>query len=196
METYPAEFRCAQISPYAITVDMGLLRTPMESGLQRQRRLYKTMPHTFRLEFVMTVPELGVWQRWVNINGYDFFIMPKLESWLSGAIGEIASPHQVRFISNLEIDNPVYGWVRVRVGAELDPLQPLPGPATPTDLWVIGGTPDEPSNATTIIAGSPVAPSVDWIIAGSPAFPAAIVPPYVLTGLERLTETDQIRFIE
>ena len=174
METYPAEFRCAQITPYAVSVDMGLLRTPMESGLQRQRRLYKTMPHSFRLEFIMTVPELGDWQRWVNLFAYDFFIMPKLETYLAGVIGEISSPHQVRFTGNLELDNPVYGWVRVRVPAELDPLQPLPGPATPTNLWVIGGTPPAPST-NRIIAGTPPAPAVDFIVAGTPAYPAAII---------------------
>lgn len=149
---------------------MGVLRTPMESGLPRQRRLYRTMPHAFQLEFVMTVPELGDWQRWVNLYGYDYFTMNKLESYFAGMVGEIAAPHSVRFTSNLEIDNPVYGWVRVRVGAELDPLQPFPGPVTPTNVWLIGGTPPAPSNANTVIAAHN---QTDFIAAGTPAFPAA-----------------------
>lgn len=174
-ETYPAHFRCAQITPYRVQVDMGVLRTPMDSGLQRQRRLYKTMPHVFQLEFVMTVVELGDWQPWVNQYAYDYFVMPRLESWYAGAIGEISSPHSVRFISNLDIDNPVFGWVRVKVQAELDPLQPLPGPAIPTNLWVVGGTPAAPSSPHRIIAGTPAAAPIDWIIAGTPAFPAAVI---------------------
>lgn len=174
-ETYPAEFRCAQITPYRIAVDMGVLRTPMDSGLQRQRRLYRTMPHTFQLEFVMTVVELGDWQVWVNQYAYDYFIMPRLESFYAGRLGEISSPHSCRFTSNLDIDNPVFGWVRVRVSAELDPLQPISGPTVPTNLWVVGGTPPTPSNVNTIIAGAPPAPGADAIVAGSPAFPAAII---------------------
>ena len=172
--TYPAEFRCAQITPYQVTVDMGVLRTPMDSGLPRQRRLYRTMPHTFQLEFIMTVPELGAWQRWVNAHAYDYFTMAKLESYFAGLVGEIAAPHSVRFTSNLQYDNPVYGWVRVKVSAELDPLQPFPGPVEPTNLWVIGGTPPAPS-VNTVTAGTPATPAPDWIIAGTPAFPAAFL---------------------
>jgi len=192
---YPDEFRCAQIMPYRISVDMGLLRTPMESGAARQRRLYRTMPTQLQLEFVMTIPELGDWQEWVNVNAYDFFTMKKIESMYAGKLGEISSPHSLRFIGDLEMDNPVYGWVRVKVPAELNPVQPTGGPTTPTNNWIVAGTPDEPS-PDWMIGGTPAAPSPDWAIAGSPAYPAAIVPPYVLTGDERLTEADQIRFIE
>jgi hypothetical protein len=172
---YPAEFRCAQITPYRVSVDMGLLRTPMESGLQRQRRLYRTMPTSFALEFVMTVPELGAWQTWVNLYAYDYFTMTRLETYLAGKLGEISSPHSVRFTSNLDIDNPVYGWVRVKVSAELDPLQPLPGPVTPTNLWVVAGTAPTPSTTHLIYAGTPAATAPDSIAAGTPAYPAAIL---------------------
>lgn len=120
--TYPPEFRCAQITPYNIAVDMGLLRTAMEGGNARQRRLYRTMPHTFALDFIMTVVELGDWQAWVNENAFDWFVMPELESMYSGQAGLTASPHTIRFTSNLAIDNPAYGWVRVKVSAELAPL--------------------------------------------------------------------------
>jgi len=197
---YPETFRCAQITPYQIAVDMGLLRTAMDGGAYRQRRVYRTMPHQFRLEFIMTVVELGAWQEWVNVNAYDFFTIQKLESMYAGKIGEISSPHSIRFISNLDIDNPVYGWVRVKVQAELDPLQAAnSGPLVPSDHWIIGGTPAAPSNANTIIAGSPGAPSSIRISAGSPAQPAAIIepPPEVArtteANLVRLTEQSEIR---
>jgi hypothetical protein len=172
--TYPAEFRCAQINPYRVTVDMGVLRTPMDSGLPRQRRLYRTMPHAFQLEFVMTVPELGAWQRWVNAHAYDYFTMAKLESYFAGLVGEIAAPHSVRFTGNLEYDNPVYGWVRVKVAAELDPLQPFPGPVEPTNIWIIGGFPQSILE-DAINGGFPQHDIEDWIIAGTPAYPAAYV---------------------
>jgi hypothetical protein len=175
--TYPESFRCAQITPYRISVDMGVLRTAMDGGSYRQRRVYRIMPHLFQLEFVMTVVELGAWQEWVNVYAYDFFTMPKLESMYAGKIGEISSPHSIRFTSNLEIDNPLYGWVRVKVGAELDPLQAAnSGPLVPSDQWIIAGRPAAPSNANRIIAGSPGAVSTERISAGSPGQPAAIIP--------------------
>jgi len=118
MTTYPAEFQCAQITPYSLTVDMGVLRTAMDGGGARQRRLYRTMPTVYALEFVMTVEQLGEWQVWVNDNGYDYFTIDNLESYQAGLEGKVSSPHVIRFISNLAIDNPVFGWVRVKVQAE------------------------------------------------------------------------------
>jgi hypothetical protein len=173
--TYPETFRCAQWTPYQIAVDMGLLRTEMDGGGARQRRLYRTMPHKFQLEFVMTAVELGAWQRWVNSYAYDFFTMARLESWHSGTVGEISSPHSVRFIGDLQIENPIYGWVRVKVPAELDPRQAaLYGPFTPPNNWLIGGTPATPS-ADTIGAGTPSTYPLPLISAGTPARPAAII---------------------
>jgi hypothetical protein len=174
--TYPESFRCAQITPYQISVDMGVLRTPMDGGATRQRRVYRTMPHTFSLDFIMTVQELGAWQDWVNVHGYDFFTINKLESMYAGQLGEIASPHSIRFTSNLTIDNPVYGWVRVKVSAELDPLQSAnQGPLVPSDAWIVGGSPPAPSDASLAHAGTPAAPATDRFVAGSPGHPAAII---------------------
>src|SRR4029077_374662 len=171
---YPDSFQCAQITPYKVAVDMGVLRTPMEGGYARQRRLYRVMPHAFDLCFIMPAVELGAWQQWVNDNAYDYFEMPKLESMYSGLVGEIAAPHSIRFTGNLEIDNPVYGWVRVKVGAELDPLQNTNlGPIAPSNAWFIGATPQAPSIGSDLHAGTPAAPALDRIMAGSPGRPAA-----------------------
>lgn len=143
---YPSSFQCPQIKPYAWAVDMGIVRTPMEGGNARQRRRYRTMPHAFRLEFVMPALSVGQWQSWVNAFAYDWFSI-NLESMWSAATGKITSPHLVRFISNLEWENVVYGWVRVRVQAELSPNQiALGGPLLPTYNWIIGGTPVDPSS--------------------------------------------------
>lgn len=173
---YPSSFRCAQITPYNVAVDMGVLRTPMEGGYQRQRRLYRVMPHAFELTFIMTVQELGAWQEWVNVNAYDYFDMPRIESMYSGLIGEISSLHSIRFTGNLAIDNPVYGWVRVKVTAELDPLQAAnQGPITPSNNWIIGGSPPAPSNGSLAHAGAPANLASDRFNAGSPGRPAAYV---------------------
>jgi hypothetical protein len=174
--SYPSSFQCPQIKPYSLKVDMGVVRTPMQGGNNRQRRQYRIMPHVFQLEFIMEAIELGYWQSWVNSFAYDYFLLD-LESMWSATNNKITSPHLVRFISDLEVENVVYGWVRVRVQAELSPNQfAFAGPNLPTHQWIIGGTPQAPSAPDRIIAGSPIAPSMpDWIYAGTPQFPAAIL---------------------
>jgi hypothetical protein len=169
---YPAEFACPQILPYKIDVNMGVLRTPMESGHSRQRRMFRTMPHIFSLEFVLTVKELGRWQAWVNLFAYDYFNM-NLESMYSGLADAETIPHTVRFISNLQIENVTQGYVRVRVQAELSPaFVTAGGPAVPTFNWVVAGDASSPA-ADWIIAGVPANPSLDNIIAGTAPNPAA-----------------------
>jgi len=171
---YPAQFQAAQVMPYQVAVDMGVLRTPMDSGYARQRRLYRTMPHNFALEFVMPALELGSWQSWVNQFAYDYFEMPLLESMWSGAAGAVASVHSIRFISDLSIENVVYGTVRVKVAAELDPNQAaLSGPVVPTFQWIAGGTAADPASPDLVEPGAP--PAADSVIAGTPRSPAAIV---------------------
>jgi len=172
---YPAAFACAQVLPYHIDVNMGVIRTPMESGHARQRRMFRTMPHLFTLEFVMKAVELGRWQSWVNEFAYDYFSLD-LESMYSGLLGQITIPHDVRFTSNLTIDNVTYEWVRVRVQAELSPAFAASlGPKLPTHNWVIAGHPAPPPPTDWIIAGEPPTPSLDTYYAGSPQYPAAII---------------------
>ena len=174
--SYPRDFQCPQIKPYSVAVDMGVLRTAMEGGNQRQRRRYRIMPHLFRLEFIMQALDLGIWQTWVNKFAYDYFLMD-LESMWSAIAGGITAPHLVRFTSDLDIENVTYGWVRVKCVAEISPNQwALAGPQIPTFMWIVGGTPLVPSSDNWIIAGAPTSPSMpDWITAGTPQFPAAIV---------------------
>ena len=134
------------------------------------------MPHIFKLEFIMEALDLGQWQAWINQYAYDFFLLD-LESMWSASSGKITSPHIVRFMSDLEVENVVYGWVRVRVAAELSPNQAaIAGPLLPTYQWYIGGVPYAPSSSAWIIAGGALDPaSPDWIYAGTPQFPAAIL---------------------
>jgi len=173
---YPSSFQCPKIIPYAWSVDMGILRTPMEGGNARQRRRYRVMPHAFRLEFILSALALGQWQTWINSFAYDWFLMD-LQSMWSAATGNIIAPHIIRFTSDLEFEDVTYGWVRCRVGAELSPNQyALGGPLLPTYAWVIAGTPLAPSLDGWVIAGDPTDPSSpDWIYSGTPQFPAAII---------------------
>lgn len=122
MESYPVSFPSPQASPYAWSVDMGVLRTPMDGGNSRQRRLYDVMPHTWTLEFVVPMAALYDWQNWVNQFAYDYFQMP-LVSWLASKAGGQTSTHVVRFISNLEFDLLAVDVAHVRVQAEASPAQ-------------------------------------------------------------------------
>lgn len=157
-ENYPTGFQCPQIKPYSLGVDMGVLRTPMQGGNARQRRMYRHMPTVFRLEFIIQALDLGEWQSWVNRFAYDYFVI-NIESMWSGSSGVIAAPHLVRFISDLEMENVTYGWIRVRVQAELSPNQwSIAGPLLPTYQWIVGGTPGAPAGMippTTLAGVSP-----------------------------------------
>jgi len=101
---------------------MGILRTPMEGGYSRQRRLYDVMPHVWAIEFEVKVAQLYDWQNWINQYAYDFFKMP-LISWLSSQAGTKTSLHVVRFISNLEVELVIDTTVTVRVSVEASPSQ-------------------------------------------------------------------------
>jgi hypothetical protein len=120
MTAYPTTFPAPRCAPHAWKIDMGVLRTPMEGGNTRQRRLYDVMPHAYTLEFTLRLTELFAWQAWVNANAYDYFDLP-LVSWLSSQAGVRAMPTEARFTSDLEVEFSPPDNVVVRVGAELSP---------------------------------------------------------------------------
>jgi len=172
--TYPANFPCPQLLPYDWAVNMGVLRTPMDSGHARQRRLFRTMPHVFQFEFMVPVALLGQWQVWVNDFAYDFFLMDGQSMW-SSLLGVAVSPHSVRFVTDLEFNQVSRAYVRARVAAELDPRQQaISNPVIPSFQWIVAGTPQAPS-IDGVVAGTPAAPALDRIIAGTPTAPVAVV---------------------
>lgn len=119
---YPVNFPAPRIAPYAWEVDMGVLRTPMDGGLARQRRLYDVMPHAYALQFALPITLLFDWQSWVNQYAYDYFELP-LISWLSSQAATKTSVHIARFTSNLKIEFNPNDAVLVSVSAELSPAQ-------------------------------------------------------------------------
>lgn len=177
MPDYPGEFPLPQLSPYAYVVDVGLLRTPMDGGFARQRRLYDVQPTTWALEFKIPVRQLYAWQTWVNQNAFDFFTI-RLASWLSSQAPTddgVLFPHIVRFTTNLEINLIERAVYQVRVGAELSPAQTSNFSPTPDGNWIIGGRPPAPSNANSVIGGTPFVPSnANTVIGGTPANPSLL----------------------
>jgi hypothetical protein len=170
-EKYPLTLPQPLLTPYGVEVDSGLLRTPMDGGLSRQRRLYDVMPHAFTLEFVVPRNQLYSWQDWINRYGYDYIEMD-LVSWLS--VNQDCSTHYVRLTTNIAYEMLDSGrHVRARMGAELSPAQVSNYSPPPSDLWVIGGSPPFPSaSAGPVIAGTPGNPSIDVIHGGTPDNPS------------------------
>lgn len=120
MTAYPSNFPAPRCAPHTWKVDMGVLRTTMDGGNARQRRLYDVMPTTWQLEFAIELTLLFDWQAWVNANAYDYFDLP-LVSWLSSQAGARAMPIEARFTSDLDVEFNGPDNVVVRVSAELSP---------------------------------------------------------------------------
>lgn len=138
MPDYPRDFPPAQPEPYSWEVDMGILRTPMDGGNARQRRLYDTMPQRWALTFVVPIAQLYDWQTWVNVHAYDYFDMPMVSS-LSSQAGTRWSTHTMRFTSNLAIDYAPHRCVNVRVEAEIAPpsyVAPVDPLAAADQNWI------------------------------------------------------------
>ena len=159
-ELYPDNFPLPLRDPYAYMVDMGVVRTAMESGGPRQRRRYGSMPHYFTLEFIVAVSDLLGWQQWVNSNAYDWFELPLVNVI---TIGQSLCENYclARFISDLNISVLTKDYFRIGVDAELMPGQVNSNP-TRTN-WIIGRTPADPS-PDWVIGGTPASPSPDWTI--------------------------------
>ena len=169
-EVYPAAYPQPLMLPYNVNVDMGVLRTPMDGGLARQRRLYDVMPHLFELCFIVNHAQLFSWQQWVNQYAYDFFEL-ELVSRISSQAGQRCATHFVRFTTDLAFELIDKGLFRVQVAAELSPAQVSNYDPPAGDTWIIAGGPSAPSPGT-VEGGIPDAPSPNSVIAGTPAAPS------------------------
>lgn len=103
---------------YSYTVDMGLLRTTINTSIPRQARRYTSMQHFFSMEFAVPISLLYLWQSWMNIYGYKWFEIPLMH------MGTATQPPctnftTVRLISDLEMAVISQKVLSVRVSAEL-----------------------------------------------------------------------------
>jgi hypothetical protein len=182
LPTYPERFPLADSDAYSIAVNMGLLRSGMELGNTRQRRIFRHMPHVLQLGFHLSTAELYDWQYWVNLNAYDWFLMPLADmfappaQWSPDGIqprGQI-SPQACRFISDLTIALAGYDRFAVTVQAELGPwlLSQLPQP--PAEAVIDATGPDTADEITDILdARFADSPAADGLVdAGTPGRPS------------------------
>jgi len=169
---YPTSFPLPLIEKYDLEVDMGLRRTAMDCGSTRQRRRYRSMPTYFTFGFILSIEELHDWQAWVEANAYDWFVM---DITSRASVHLPCVPHQVRFISGLEINAVNEELFSVDVTAELIPEAKALVYVEQTGDWILSGIPASPSTPDWIIGKTPIDHSINWVISGTPKKPASIV---------------------
>jgi hypothetical protein len=170
MEIYPPNFPLPLLTPYTWEVDMGLLRTPMDGGMARQRRLFDVMPHTIQVSFVVPQAQLTAWQNWVHLHAYEYFQVELLTHLTPP--NKCGSSHLARFTTNLIFGTLTKGHLTCKVAMELSPAQISNYNPPASDDWVIAGIPDVPSNSNTYIAGNPDVPSPGEVSGGTPDTPS------------------------
>jgi hypothetical protein len=159
---YPQSFPCAsRIEGHSAVLSAGLVRTPMEAGNTRQRRMQRQLPHQISLVFVIAQSLYPTWISWVNANAWDGWVSMNLPGLLAVTPGKPTAPTPVRFMSDLQVElvsaYRLWYW-RVRVSAEYLPA--LADFVVLNGVWVLGGTPG--------------APPTDWILGGTPGAPAPV----------------------
>ena len=171
---YPQSFRLPDVE-YSAAVDMGVLRTPFDSGASRQRRRYTWMPTQISVRFVMHYQRKALWLQWWNQNAYDWFEMAVPDMTVKHATDR-CEPLLVRCITDLQINPVGRDHVEITTVIELHPAwnAAMAGQGPNQICWIIAGTPPAPA-ADTVTAGTPAAPAVDTVTAGTPANPACII---------------------
>ena len=175
MRTYPSAYPKPLIDGYGISVNMGVVRTEMETGRAKQRRRFRSMPQMFNFKFVVPISQLGPWQAYVNQYCYEWFELDATSYLTSSQLDDNCSPHIVRFTSNLEIAPFTGDSMSVTVTAEMAPVESFTTPPVAiSQTWIVARTPSNPST-DWYVANTPSNPSTDWVIAGSARNPAAYV---------------------
>lgn len=116
---YPTTLPSPSLSGFSATVAMAVIRGSGATD-QVQRRVFKSMPHSFSLTFNMTVVDWGLWYSWVLSNGYRWFTL-NLPTLYAGLASSNLSPVLLRFTSDLSAVNITGTDVQVTVMAESAP---------------------------------------------------------------------------
>jgi hypothetical protein len=116
---YPDKYPCPQLDGFSQTVSMGVARTEIPYH-QAQRRIYKTMPTTVSMTFVMTISQLGDWQNWILQNGFDWFWM-NLPGLYAGREDKNTSAVLVRLVSGVSVSSLSSTHVEVSCAVEYSP---------------------------------------------------------------------------
>lgn len=123
---YPTPLPCvSRVEGHSTTAYAALMRTAMEAGNCRQRRVHRQLPQRLSLVFVMDQAIYATWFAWVNANAYADFVLMTLPGVLASRNAVDTTPTPVRFLSDIACELlPVHRlWIwRCRVEAEWIPL--------------------------------------------------------------------------
>jgi len=176
MPAFPSTFPCPSVEPFSMELSAGLVRTAFESGLSRQRRRFKNLPHTMSLKWILTQTQLGAVIPWLNAHGYTWFDL-SLPSELAGQQSKPIVPHNVRLISDLACSLIMYDKTDTsrcvwEVNATVEWMQySYTVKQPPAGFWIIARHAGNPS-PDWIIGQHPASPSTDIIDAGRAGSPS------------------------
>lgn len=169
---YPSDLPPPTIAGFGINVASGVIRSDMPMH-QQQRRLFKTMPHTFALRFILPTHQWFDWQKWVSDNELRWFEID-LPSMYAGRTAEASSQLLVRLVSDVQVVAIAQDHFEALITAELAPSMSASVPRQ-TGVWIVGGNPAAPSAPDVLAAetGPGVSPAAQSIFGGNPGWAAA-----------------------
>lgn len=71
MATWPTYLPAPLLAGYESTPDEPILRTNMESGAPRARRMFSAIPETITLGWVFTLAEMALFEAWHKLEALD-----------------------------------------------------------------------------------------------------------------------------
>lgn len=113
---------------YRFAVDMGLIRTPFESGAVRQRRKYLNQPAALSLAWDFNTAQVARFGGFADLNGYAWFVMPLPSIQTPGAEVDppvYVTPIELRFSTNYVVSATGFDRFKVEVGAEVASMRSL-----------------------------------------------------------------------
>lgn len=122
---YPDDLPCLQYADFSISRQFDVVRTQMDSGWTRHRRLSEFNIETLTLSWTMDVPTFKKWFEWMDLYGFDWFDI-KIRSAETPDVGDVT----IRLDS--AINYALLGWNVVKVTCSAERLV---GSAMPTGTY-------------------------------------------------------------
>jgi hypothetical protein len=113
---------------YRFAVDMGLVRTPFESGAVRQRRRYLNQPASLSLAWDFNTSQVARFGGFADVNGYSWFTMNLPSIQTPGTFVDppvYLTPIDLRFSTNYVVSATGFDRFKVEVGAEVASMRSL-----------------------------------------------------------------------
>lgn len=123
---YPTSLPCASRDGYGFAVTTGAVKTRMQGGWTRKRRMDPTMFRTFQLSFRMPTDTFDDWHQFVHKNAFNWIRMNVQSNIPSGIrdVNQNVSEEVIRFISDVSWSYTSFGIITANVQAEgfIDPV--------------------------------------------------------------------------